>query len=168
MPILIVKLTTSTPAEKLLRAIQSFSTSDQFHYLYKELDGDFILTANFKLLGKGVTAHRKVGWMVRKSADEDEPHFSAALHGDGLTVGQFRDTKGTEMDHNVQLQSTKSHYQILQIERSGNTYTFRAAKEGEILEVVGSHEMNILSGKVLVGLFVCSHNPDVEVRCEYV
>lgn len=34
---------------------------DEFHYLYKKISGDFVLTANFKFAaGKG-NSHRKIG-----------------------------------------------------------------------------------------------------------
>src|ERR1700741_3871708 len=36
---------------------------DEFFYLFNKLKGDFILTANVKLLGVGKDAHRKIGWM---------------------------------------------------------------------------------------------------------
>jgi len=38
---------------------------DEFHYAYNKIKGDFILTANFKLTGKGTDPHRKIGWMIR-------------------------------------------------------------------------------------------------------
>jgi len=59
---------------------------DEFHYLYNEIAGDFILTADFAFEGAGTDPHRKVGWMIRETADENAAHLSATLHGDGLTV----------------------------------------------------------------------------------
>ncbi|MCG8309809.1 MAG: hypothetical protein MI975_20605 [Cytophagales bacterium] len=46
---------------------------DEFHYLYNSIKGDFILTANFEFIGDGIDAHRKVGWMIRESMDEEAP-----------------------------------------------------------------------------------------------
>src|SRR5688572_18846139 len=43
---------------------------DEFHYAYKKLKGNFIVTANFEFIGKGVDAHRKIGWMVRSNLDD--------------------------------------------------------------------------------------------------
>src|SRR5258706_15912813 len=37
---------------------------DEFQFAYNKIKGDFILTANFAFEGKGVDAHRKIGWMV--------------------------------------------------------------------------------------------------------
>jgi hypothetical protein len=70
---------------------------DEFHYLYNTIKGDFILTANFRFEGKGTDPHRKTGWMLRASTDEKSLHISAVLHGDGLTVLQWRDFDGAEM-----------------------------------------------------------------------
>ncbi|MBP1668751.1 MAG: Periplasmic component of the Tol biopolymer transport system-like protein [Bacteroidetes bacterium] len=40
---------------------------DEFHFLYKKIKGDFILTAHVEFIGKGVDPHRKIGWMARNS-----------------------------------------------------------------------------------------------------
>ena len=47
------------------------------------------------------------------------------------------------------------------IERRGNKYTMRVAAKGAQLQEVGSHIMNNLPKNVMVGLYICSHNPDV-------
>ena len=93
---------------------------DEFHYAHDQIDGDFLLTANFSFEGKGVDAHRKVGWMIRESLDEDSRHISATLHGDGLTVLQWRPEKGASMrDPEDQVFAPKSDYDVLQLERAG-------------------------------------------------
>ena len=69
---------------------------DEFHYAYNKLKGDFILTANVKLLGIGKDPHRKIGWMIRAGEQEDATHMTAVLHGDGLTVLQWRRLRGAD------------------------------------------------------------------------
>src|SRR5512140_3250094 len=49
---------------------------DEFQYLYNKLKGDFILTANFQFIGEGKNPHRKIGWMIRSSAEDNTQHFS--------------------------------------------------------------------------------------------
>ena len=39
--------------------------SDEFHFVWKKMNGDFILRTRVKFIGKGAVEHRKVGWMVR-------------------------------------------------------------------------------------------------------
>ena len=51
--------------------------------------------------------------------------------------------------------------QTIQVERKGNEYTMRVAKKGEPLQTVGSHTMDNLTGSLYVGVYICSHNPDV-------
>src|SRR5450759_5419208 len=37
---------------------------DELHFLWKKLKGDFLVTTQPSLLGKGVNPHRKSGWMI--------------------------------------------------------------------------------------------------------
>ena len=132
---------------------------DEFQFAYKKLSGDFVLTANFSFVGEGGEQHRKIGWMLRSSLDADAPHCSAVIHGDGLTIMQWRLLKGAFMrDPEDQIFSPKKAYSILQLERSGKTITFRAAHPGEPLQLIGSTVMESLPDQVLAGLFICSHN----------
>jgi TolB protein len=62
---------------------------DEFQYLYKKINGDFILTANFAFLGEKGNGHRKIGWMIRESLDEGAASYNAVTHGDGLCVLQW-------------------------------------------------------------------------------
>jgi len=134
---------------------------DEFHYRYNRITGDFLLTANLKFIGAGVDAHRKIGWMVRESTDENARHVSATLHGDGLTVLQWRPIQGASMrDPEDQVFAPKLKYDILQLERLGSEFIMRAAMFGEPLQEIGRITM-ALPDEVLAGLFICSHNPEV-------
>jgi TolB protein len=135
---------------------------DEFQYAYKKLKGDFILTANFAFTGKGANIHRKIGWMIRESLDENASHISAVVHGDGLTELQWRLLKGAFMrEKQDELAATKRHYQIIQLERTGKTIIFRAAHPGEPLQIIGQKEMPDMPDEVFAGLFICSHDPNV-------
>ncbi len=135
---------------------------DEFHYQYNKMSGDFMITANFSFVGKGTDPHRKTGIMLRASADDDSPHISAVLHGDGLTLMQWRNFKGASMrDPEDQMFAKGTGYEVLQIERSGRIIFIRAARAGEPLETIGSYEMINMTDEVLAGIFVCSHNPEI-------
>src|ERR1041385_8142049 len=54
-----------------------WANRDEFHFVWRRLKGNFILTTKAAFIGKGVEAHRKIGWMVRSSLDADSPHTSA-------------------------------------------------------------------------------------------
>lgn len=132
---------------------------DEFNYLFNKIEGDFIITANFEFVGEGKDPHRKVGLMIRESEDEDAAHVSATLHGDGLTVLQWRELKGAFMrDPEDEIFSPKFNYTILQLERVGKEITMRAAHFGEPLQTIGSHTMESMQDSVLAGLFISAHS----------
>ncbi len=134
---------------------------DEFHYLYNQLKGDFILTANFEFVGAGTDPHRKIGWMVRESLEEQASHVTATVHGDGLTVLQWRVLNGAFMrDPDDQILSLKNSSSIIQLERKGNSYIMRTANEGEPLQTVGKRTA-AYGEEVFAGLFISSHNPEV-------
>jgi TolB protein len=134
---------------------------DEFQYAFNKLKGDFILTANFELVGEGKEPHRKIGWMVRASKDDNSVHYSAVLHGDGLTMLQWRPLRGALMrDPEDQVSAPKKNYTILQLERAGKKITMRAAHPGEPLQTIGSTTMEAMPDEVLAGLFISSHNAE--------
>jgi hypothetical protein len=69
---------------------------DEFHFLFNRMKGDFILTANFRFEGEGVVVHRKTGWMLRNTLDDDSPIFqqhctvTVSLYCNGETAGELR------------------------------------------------------------------------------
>ncbi|RYY27018.1 MAG: biopolymer transporter TolR [Sphingobacteriaceae bacterium] len=131
---------------------------DEFHFVWKKMQGDFILYTRADFAGwKGVEEHRKVGWMVRKTLDGNSPQINAVEHGDGLTSLQFRRTAGAVTE---EIKSKTDHANIIQLERTGNTYTMRVARYGEPFVTEEVTNMD-LGDDVYVGLFVGSHNPDV-------
>ena len=135
---------------------------DEFHYLYTKIKGDFILTANFEFIGTGTDAHRKIGWMVRSSLDENAQHISAVAHGDGLTVLQWRELRGALMrDPEDEIFFPKKNLKIIQLERVGKRVIMRVANWGEPLQTVGSHEITSMPEEVFAGIYICSHNVDV-------
>ena len=138
---------------------------DEAHYVYTPLTGDFILTAEFSFTGSGTDPHRKTGWMIRSSLADTGIHISAVLHGDGLTVMQWRTAPGADMrDPEDQLFAPeKKMYGVLQLQRVGKDFIMRIAeKPGNTLMEVGRKTFTELGGPVLAGLFVCAHNPDVK------
>ena len=136
---------------------------DEFHYAYSKVKGDFILTANVKLLGAGKDPHRKIGWMVRASEQDDAAHMSAVVHGDGLTALQWRRLRGAYMrDPQDEIFAIKKNAEILQLERTGKTFILRVANAGEPLQEVGRTDAIDMPDDALAGLFVSSHDPTVQ------
>ena len=131
-------------------------TTDQCHFLWKKMKGDFILRARIEFVGKGAIAHRKVGWMIRKSLDAGSPYADAAEHGNGLTALQFRRAVGEKTEQIW----VSTNADVIQFERKGQSYIFSAAKYGEPFASTTLPEFN-LGDDVFAGLFICSHDGDV-------
>lgn len=130
---------------------------DEFHFVYKKMKGDFILRTRAQFLGKGVEAHRKLGWIVRSNLDTDSPHINTVVHGDGLTSLQFRRTAGAKTE---EVRSTLTGADVIQLARRGDRYTMSVARFGEPFVVSHCDDLK-LGDDVFVGLFVCAHNPAV-------
>ena len=134
---------------------------DEHRYLYNKLKGDFILTANFEFEGEK-EIHRKIGWMARASEADDAVMVGGFLHGDGLTAGQWRVRKGAEMQNpEDDVWASKRFFQIIQLERKGNTFIVRAAHPGEPFEEISSKELDFMPEEVLGGIVIGSHDENV-------
>jgi TolB protein len=131
--------------------------ADQFHYVWREMSGDFAVTATAKFLTDGI-GHRKAVIMLRKTLDADSPFVQLAIHGDGLTSVQFRNTKADNtntVDFPVEGPGTWK----LKLVRQGSTITVWIGKDGATLREFG-HTMNQLGSPILVGLGVSSHTQE--------
>ncbi|SFZ94367.1 WD40-like Beta Propeller Repeat [Flaviramulus basaltis] len=138
--------------------INVWGSTDQFQYVYKSIQGDFILRAHVQFIGDGVDPHRKIGWMVRNNLSANSPEVHASIHGDGLTSLQYRKIDGGETEQIVE--SLDKMPQVVQLERRGNDYYMSTAKFGDSL-VTTKLEGVSLRNEAFVGLYVCSHNEDV-------
>ena len=137
--------------------INMWFTNDQFHFVWKQLKGDFILRTRVEFIGKGVMEHRKIGWMVRPNLDADASYVDCVEHGNGLTSIQFRRSIGAGTEE-IKLAITNAD--VLQFERKGSYYIFSAAHYGE--PFVSAELTNFdLGNDVYAGLFVCSHDAGV-------
>jgi TolB protein len=134
-----------------------WSGRDEFHFAWKKVTGDFILQARIEFQGKGVDPHRKVGLMVRSTLDSGSPHVNVSRHGDGLTSLQFRRAPGADTEER---RSELNGPDVLQLERKGNVYTMSVASFGAVFTTTQLADVT-LGEDVYVGIFLCSHNPDV-------
>ncbi|MEZ4869421.1 MAG: hypothetical protein R3C14_49315 [Caldilineaceae bacterium] len=133
---------------------------DDFHYVWRRMSGNFILTMQAAFVGEGVEPHRKLGWMVRSSLDTASPCISTGIHGDGLVSLQFRRTQGGRTE---QVISALTGAEVIQLERRGQTYIMSAARFGQPFVTTQIADLD-LGAEVYVGLSVCSHNDEVVER----
>jgi len=132
---------------------------DDFHFVWKRMTGNFILTTRAHFIGEGVEAHRKLGWTIRASLDSKAPHVTAALHGDGLASLQFRRTAGatTEEVKSADSLPSRNADALIQLERRDGVYLMSVARFGDTLVSQQLADVS-LPDTVYVGLFVCAHN----------
>src|SRR5438034_1289622 len=136
---------------------------DDFHFLWKRLRGNFILTARAQFSGAGVEPHRKLGWTVRSALATGAPHVTAAVHGDGLAALQFRRTAGGVTE---EVRSPVTGPDVIQLERAGDGYTLSVGRFGDSLAPIRVANL-ALGDTVYVGLFVCAHNDTVVERATF-
>src|SRR5207244_12866996 len=113
---------------------------DAFHFVWRRIEGNVILTARAQFDGRGVEPHRKFGWSVRSSLETGSPHVTAAVHGDGLVALQFRRTVGGATE---EIRSPVSAPDVIQLERVGNGYILSAARFGDSLVAVRSPDVEL-------------------------
>ncbi|MEW6125826.1 MAG: biopolymer transporter TolR [Acidobacteriota bacterium] len=136
---------------------------DEFHFVWKRLRGNFILQTQAQFVGKGVEAHRKIGWMVRSTLEPNSAHVNATVHGDGLTSLQYRKTAGGITE---EIKSPVKGADIIQLEKRGNNYVMSVARFGDTFTDSQISDMP-LGDEVYVGLYVCSHNQAVTEKAVY-
>jgi len=139
---------------------------DDFHFVWKRMAGNFILSTRARFVGAGVEAHRKLGWTIRPSLETSGAHVTAALHGDGLMSLQFRRASGGLTEEVTSRDSLPDADAIIQLERRDSVYVMSVARFGDTLvtqELAGV----TLPDTVYVGLFVCAHNDTVVERAAF-
>ncbi len=131
--------------------------SDEYYFVWKHMDGNFILNTHMEWIGKGVEPHRKGGLIIRESLEPGSRYIDIAFHGEGLMSMQYRDAKDSATKElSCSLKSTPN----LQLEKVGDKIITRVASDGDPLSKIGELEMKFEKG-YYVGLFVCAHNPNV-------
>ena len=140
-----------------------WSAHDDFHFVWKKMTGNFILSMRTHFVGKGVEAHRKAGWTIRPSMEPNAPHVTAALHGDGLMSLQMRRAAGAGTE---QVKSADSLSDVVQLERRDGVYIMSVSRYGDTLTTNQVSDV-VLPDTVYVGLFVCAHNDSVTERAVF-
>src|SRR6267378_2498758 len=143
-----------------------WGTRDDFHFVWKRLSGNFILSTRARFIGKGGEEHRKIGWTIRPSLDTNTAHVTAALHGNGLTSLQFRRQTGGTTEEEKSPDSLPDADAVIQLERRDGEYFMSVAQFGDTLVTTRLADV-ALPDTVYVGLFVCAHNDTVTERATF-
>ncbi len=144
-------------------------TNDAFHFVWRKVSGDFALHAAIQWLGTGGNAHRKACLLVRQDLSPESAYVDVAVHGDGLTSLQFRETKGG-MTHEIQ--ANVKGPELVGLERQGEVYymklgTSGSAPDTQSLSPSGAFIRLRLQDPVYVGLGVCAHDDQALERARF-
>jgi len=134
-----------------------WQAKDSFHFVWKKVSGDAALTADITFEGKGTDPHRKACLLFRQSLDIDAVYADAALHGDGLTSLQYRNTKGANTQ---EVKTNVTAPRRLRLEKKGRTIALSLAGADGKFAPAGEIQLDLTS-PFFVGLGVCSHNDEV-------
>jgi TolB protein len=134
-----------------------WAKQDQFQYVWREMPGNFTVTATLRFLGEGVE-HRKAGIMVRQSLDTDATYADVVVHGNGMAGLQWRSKQG-EDTNTFDLPIEKPGTFKVKLVRTGVRIFMWLGREGSELKEIAHTEVSF-QNPVLVGLIVCSHKAD--------
>ena len=130
---------------------------DQFQYVWREMTGNFTITATMRFLGRGA-AHRKAGIMVRQSLEADATYADVVIHGNGMPGLQWRSKQGEDTNA-FDLPFNGPGTFKMKLVRTGVKIYMYIAKEGAEPKEIAHTEVSFRN-PVLVGLAVCSHQAD--------
>lgn len=130
-------------------------TNDAFHFVWKKMSGDFALTADVKFPNPGGNPHRKACLLVRQSLVTGSVYADVAVHGNGLTSLQYRETPDGSTH---EIQSDISAPMRIRLEKRGDYISFRVANGDGELKTAGGYLSVPMTGEFYVGLGVCAHD----------
>ena len=134
-----------------------WATQDAFHFVWKKVSGEVSLTADISFPTTTGDPHKKAALMIRQSLDPDSAYADVAVHGNGLTSLQSRESKGAATH---EIESNISAPQRVRITKSGNNFYMSIASAGEELHPAGGSMRVVLSDPFYLGIGVCAHNKD--------
>lgn len=141
--------------------VNIWGKQDQFQYVWKEMTGNFSVTATMHFLGTGAD-HRKAGIMVRQSDDTDAAYADVLMHGNGMPALQWRSKAGEDTNTFDLPVQTPGTFRLKMVRNGVKMYLYLGTEGAEPKEIV--HTEVSLSGPVLVGLVVCAHDPAVSEK----
>lgn len=134
---------------------------DDFHFVYRKLSGDLVVTAEVSFVGPDTHPHRKAGWMIRQGLEPDAAYVDIMVHGEGLIALQYREKPG---DITKDIRSPVPSPAIVRLERHGDAFEVFAAPKPDRgdqapkFQSVGSVKL-ALKDPVYAGLAVSAHDP---------
>jgi hypothetical protein len=138
-----------------------WGTADQFHYVYRTLDGDGTIVARVASV-QNVSSWVKAGVMIRATLAADSPHaFMLVSPAKGLAF-QRRGAAGGSSVNTGGAMATAPRW--VKLTRNGNLFSAYESTDGAAWTLVGTDTIP-MGTSVLVGLAVTSHNSGASATC---
>jgi TolB protein len=134
-----------------------WAKQDQFQYVWREMTGNFTVTATVRFLGQG-NEHRKAGIMVRQSLDTDATYADVVIHGTGMPGLQWRSKQGEDTNTFDLPFDGPATFKVKLVRNGVRIYMYIAKDGAEPKEI--AHTEVTFRNPILVGLAVCSHQAD--------
>jgi hypothetical protein len=134
-----------------------WDTWDQFHFVYKCLPGDFMITARVLSI-QNTHEWAKAGVMIRDDLSGPSKHAMMVLTPENNVAFQWRCETGGITFHTASPPATTPYW--VRLVRRGDTFKGYRSSDGINWILQGSVAIPMDPwGKVYIGLSVCSHNP---------
>jgi hypothetical protein len=132
-----------------------WGASDQFHYAYRQLNGDGQIVARVATV-QNTNGLAKAGLMFRATLDANSRHASVSISADGYTRLFARLTTGGSST-SQSLSGAPAPY-WLKLVRTGNTFTGSRSPDGVNWTVIGQHTIANMPASIHVGLAVTARD----------
>jgi TolB protein len=128
------------------------------------MSGDFALKAALAFPTAGGNAHRKACLMIRQNLRPDSAYVDVAIHGDGLTSLQYRETDGGPTR---EIQALKKQPAQAGIERQGPVFFASLGENSGPFGPFGAFVRLQFNDPVYVGLAVCAHDNSTSEQARF-
>jgi TolB protein len=135
-----------------------WNTSDNFHFVWKQMSGDLALAADITWPKKGGAEHRKACLMIRQTLDPSSSYADVVVHGNGMTSLQYRITQGGTA---VDVMASPTAPVRVRIEKHGDTVSLFMGEAGGELKPTDKVVRLTFKEPFYVGLAVCAHDDKI-------
>lgn len=136
-----------------------WNTSDQFHYVWQPLAADGSVSAQV-VSQSNSSSWAKAGVMIRQNSTAGSAYYFAMVTPSNGVVIQYRSAAGAKSQTQVSISGNVPVY--LAVARTGTTFTAYTSSDGVNWTAVSGSSVTInMTGSVLAGLAVTSHNANV-------
>ena len=138
--------------------VNMWGSRDEFHFVWKRLKGDFILRARVELVI--ARASIRIARRASSSGAASTPTPRTPMPSCTATVSPRSSTADRRERRRKRADPRSRGRRSSSSKRRGKTVTVSAARVGDLPKTIQISDLD-LGDEVYLGLFLCSHNPDV-------